>query len=198
MTYNSAILYLVLQQLAQYGIEHIEMIRVPEDIAYNKMVKVGDTKSKNKIKGFAFLEFSMHSVAAVTYQRLKKPDVVLGRDVSAKVSFEQSAKPSNDEDVPQVNRVHMAGLAKDWDEEKLEEICEKYGEIVNIDLHQSSNPKHKDFGFTVKVNPPRVLLMYGYIRNHKKTIKNKQTRTRESEERKRSQGLKAKANKSQP
>ncbi|GKA69440.1 hypothetical protein Tco_0775504 [Tanacetum coccineum] len=103
----------VLQQLSQYGIEHIETIRIPEDIAYNKIVKVGDTKSKNKIKGFSFLEFSMHSVAAVTYQRLKKPDVVLGRDVSAKVSFEQSAKPSNDEDVPQVNRVHMAGLAKD-------------------------------------------------------------------------------------
>ncbi|GJT60611.1 hypothetical protein Tco_1004144 [Tanacetum coccineum] len=111
MTYNSATSYLVLQQLAQYGIEHIETIRVPEDIAYNKMVKVGDTKSKNKIKGFAFLEFSMHSVAAVTYQRLKKPDVVLGRDVSAKVSFEQSAKPSNDEDVPQDRvKLLMEGL----------------------------------------------------------------------------------------
>ncbi|GKE48905.1 nucleotide-binding alpha-beta plait domain-containing protein, partial [Tanacetum coccineum] len=102
----------VLQQLAQYGIEHLETVRVPEDIAYNKKVKAGDTKSKNKIKGFAFLEFSTHSVAAVTFQYLKKPDVVLGRDVSAKVSFEQSAKPSNDEDVPHVNRVHMAGLAK--------------------------------------------------------------------------------------
>ncbi|GJT60610.1 nucleotide-binding alpha-beta plait domain-containing protein [Tanacetum coccineum] len=113
----------VLQQLAQYGIEHIEMIRVPEDIAYNKMVKVGDTKTRSTLC------------------------TVLGRDVSAKVSFEQSAKPSNDEDVPQVNRVHMAGLAKDWDEEKVKEICEKYGEIVNIDLHQSSKPKHKDFGF---------------------------------------------------
>ncbi|GJR03869.1 nucleotide-binding alpha-beta plait domain-containing protein [Tanacetum coccineum] len=151
---------LVLQQLAQYGIEHLETVRVPEDIAYNKKVKAGDTKSKKKIKGFAFLEFSTHSVAAVTFQRLKKPDVVLGRDVSAKVSFEQSAKPSNDEDVPQVNRVHMAGLAKGWDEEKVKEIFEKYGEIVNTDLHQSSKPKHKDFGFAVKVNPPRVLLMF--------------------------------------
>ncbi|GKC37824.1 nucleotide-binding alpha-beta plait domain-containing protein, partial [Tanacetum coccineum] len=131
----------VLQQLAQYGIEHIETVRVPEDIAYNKKVKAGDTKSKKKIKGFAFLEFSTHSVAAVTFQCLKKPDVVLGRDVSAKVSFEQSAKPSNDEDVPQ-------------DEEKVKEICEKYGEIVNIDLHQSSKPKHNDFRFAVKVNPP--------------------------------------------
>ncbi|GJW28068.1 nucleotide-binding alpha-beta plait domain-containing protein [Tanacetum coccineum] len=137
----------VLQQLAQYGIEHIEMIRVPEDISNNRKVKAGDTKSKKKIKGFAFLEFSTHSDAAAAFQRLKKPDVVFGRDVSAKVSFEQSAKPSTDEDVGQVNRVHVAGLAKDWNEEKVKEICEKYGEIVKIDLHMSSKPKHKDFGF---------------------------------------------------
>nr|GEZ87439.1 hypothetical protein [Tanacetum cinerariifolium] len=110
-----------LQQSAQYGIEHIKMVRVPEDI-------------------------TMHYVVVVTFQRLKKPDVVLGRDVSAKVSFEQSAKPSNNEDMPQ-------------DEEKVKKICEKYGDIVNIDLHQSSKPKHKDFGFAVKVNQPTVLLM---------------------------------------
>nr|GEZ25192.1 nucleotide-binding, alpha-beta plait [Tanacetum cinerariifolium] len=126
----SVILYKVLQQLAQYGIERIEMIRVPEDISNNRKVKTGDTKSKKKIKGFAFLEFSTHSEAAAAFQRLKKPDVVFGRDVSAKVSFEQSAKPSTDEDVGQVK-----------------EICEKYGEIVKIDLHMSSKPKHKDFGF---------------------------------------------------
>ncbi|GKA11788.1 retrovirus-related pol polyprotein from transposon TNT 1-94 [Tanacetum coccineum] len=39
---------------------------------------------------------------------------------------------------------------------------------------------------------------YGYINNHKKTIKNGQTRTRGMEKHKRSQGLKAKAKKSQP
>ncbi|GKA26614.1 hypothetical protein Tco_0712723, partial [Tanacetum coccineum] len=38
---------------------------------------------------------------------------------------------------------------------------------------------------------------YGYIKNHKKTVKNGQTRTRESEEHKRSQGFKAEAKKSQ-
>ncbi|GJR53349.1 nucleotide-binding alpha-beta plait domain-containing protein [Tanacetum coccineum] len=70
------ILCKVLQELAQYGIEHIETIRVPEDIAYNKKVKAGDTKSKKKIKGFAFLEFSTRSKAAAAFQHLKKPDVV--------------------------------------------------------------------------------------------------------------------------
>ncbi|GKA24407.1 nucleotide-binding alpha-beta plait domain-containing protein [Tanacetum coccineum] len=80
----SVILCKVLQELAQYGIEHIETIRVLEDIAYNKKVKAGDTKSKKKIKGFAFLEFSTRSKAAAAFQRLKKPDVVFGRDVSAK------------------------------------------------------------------------------------------------------------------
>ncbi|GKF18135.1 hypothetical protein Tco_0063053, partial [Tanacetum coccineum] len=47
-------------------------------------------------------EFSTHSEAVAAFQRLKKPDVLFGRDVISKVSFEQSAKPSNDEDVPQV------------------------------------------------------------------------------------------------
>ncbi|PWA91052.1 Nucleotide-binding, alpha-beta plait [Artemisia annua] len=140
----------VLQQLAQYGIEHIETIRVPDDISYNRKNKAGD---KKKTKGFAFLEFSTHSEAAAAFQRLKKPDVVFGRDVSAKVSFEQSVKPSTDEDVHQVNRVHVAGLAKDWNEEKVKEICEKYGEIVKIDLHISSKPKHKDFGFVTFSSP---------------------------------------------
>ncbi|GJZ27065.1 hypothetical protein Tco_0571318 [Tanacetum coccineum] len=41
-------------------------------------------------------------------------------------------------------------------------------------------------------------MRYGYIKNHKKTVKNGQTRTRESEEYKRSQRFKAKARKSQP
>ncbi|GJR86203.1 hypothetical protein Tco_0210214 [Tanacetum coccineum] len=40
------------------------------------------------------------------------------------------------------------------------------------------------------------IVRYGYIKNHKKTVKNGQTRTRESEEHKRSQGLKTKAKKS--
>ncbi|GJX46101.1 hypothetical protein Tco_0271291 [Tanacetum coccineum] len=43
-----------------------------------------------------------------------------------------------------------------------------------------------------------ILKGYGYIKNHKKTVKNGQTRTRETEEHKRSQRFKAKAKKSQP
>ncbi|GKE13232.1 hypothetical protein Tco_1416783, partial [Tanacetum coccineum] len=38
---------------------------------------------------------------------------------------------------------------------------------------------------------------YGYIKNHKKTVKNGQTRTREMEEHKKSQRFKAKAKESQ-
>ncbi|GJR61179.1 hypothetical protein Tco_1503341 [Tanacetum coccineum] len=38
---------------------------------------------------------------------------------------------------------------------------------------------------------------YGYVKNHKKTVKNGQARTRETEEHKRSQRFKAKAKKSQ-
>ncbi|GJZ43054.1 reverse transcriptase domain-containing protein [Tanacetum coccineum] len=41
-------------------------------------------------------------------------------------------------------------------------------------------------------------IVYGYIKNHKKTVKNRQTRTRETEEHAERQGFKAKAKKSQP
>ncbi|GJR32085.1 hypothetical protein Tco_1108317 [Tanacetum coccineum] len=62
----------------------------------------------------------------------------------------------------------------------------------------------KDFSNPLMAdNLPKIVwlsthhIWYGYINNHKKTVKNGQTRTRESEERKRSQRLKAKAKKSQ-
>ncbi|KAL8217973.1 hypothetical protein R6Q57_021346 [Mikania cordata] len=111
----------VLQQLKEYGIEHLEVLRLPED-----------PKIERKNKGFAFLEFSSHADAVTAFQRLKKPDVVFGRDVSAKVAFAQSTMHSTDEDLSQVNEVHLEGLTKDWNEEKVKDICKEYGEILQI------------------------------------------------------------------
>lgn len=39
----------------------------------------------------------------------------------------------------------MEGLTTDWNEEKLKEICKKYGEIVKINLCQSSGTKQRGF-----------------------------------------------------
>ncbi|KAK9063246.1 hypothetical protein SSX86_017116 [Deinandra increscens subsp. villosa] len=126
----------VLQQLNEYGIEHIEVLRVPED-----------SKIENKNKGFAFLEFRTHADAVAAFQRLKKPDVVFGRDVSARVAFAQTPMHSKDADLSQVNEVHLEGITKDWNEEKVKDICKKYGEIVNINLCPGKRNKRKDFGF---------------------------------------------------
>ncbi|KAI3817924.1 hypothetical protein L1987_11724 [Smallanthus sonchifolius] len=131
----------VLQQLKEYGIENIEVLRVPED------------PKLEKNKGFAFLEFSTHSDAVAAFQRLKKPDVVFGRDISAKVAFAQTPLNSRDEDLSQVNEVHLEGLTKDWNEEKVNGICKKYGEILKINLCPGKLNKRKDFGFVIFNSP---------------------------------------------
>ncbi|KAI7751576.1 hypothetical protein M8C21_004142 [Ambrosia artemisiifolia] len=125
----------VLQQLKEYGIENIEVLRMPED-----------TKADRKNKGFAFLEFHTHADAVAAFKRLKKPDVVFGRDISAKVAFSETPKPS-DEDLSQVNEVHLEGVTKDWTEEKVKDICKQYGEILKINLRPKTRSKNKDFGF---------------------------------------------------
>ncbi|GJY63369.1 hypothetical protein Tco_0464829 [Tanacetum coccineum] len=50
----------------------------------------------------------------------------------------------------------------------------------------------------VTFHKPVLPMRYGYIKNHKKTVKNGQARTRESEEYKRSQRFKAEARKVKP
>ncbi|KAI3735188.1 hypothetical protein L6452_14678 [Arctium lappa] len=123
----------VLQQLKDYGIEHIKVIRLPED-----------PRIDGKIKGFAFLEFSAHADAVAAFQRLRKPDAIFGRDISAKVAFAQAPMG---EDLSQVKRVYVEGLTKAWNEKKLKEICEKYGEIDRVKLCLGTRTKPKDFGF---------------------------------------------------
>ncbi|CAI9295734.1 unnamed protein product [Lactuca saligna] len=146
----------VLQQLKQYGIEHIEMIRLPEN-----------PKLEGKNKGFAFLEFTTHSDAVAAFQRLKKPDAVFGRDISAKVAFAQTPMHQNDEDLsqPQAKKVYLEGVTKDWSEEKVKEICKKYGEILRVDICLNPRTKHKDFGFITFASNENALACVEGINN---------------------------------
>ncbi|XP_058084485.1 uncharacterized protein LOC131232267 isoform X2 [Magnolia sinica] len=126
----------VLATLKGYGIEQIEEICLPDD-----------PKKEGKSKGFAFLEFSTHSDAMAAFQRLRKPDAVLGRDRSAKVAFAQSLHP-REEALLQVKTVFIECLPASWDEDKVEEHCKQYGEIEKVQLpRKSTTKKRKDFGF---------------------------------------------------
>ncbi|XP_020260759.1 nucleolin-like isoform X2 [Asparagus officinalis] len=122
----------VLETLKGYGIEQIEDVLIPDD-----------PKSEGKIKGFAFLEFKSHSDAMTAFQRLRKPDAVFGRDISAKVGFAQAPLHPCEEDLMKVKTVYVEGFPKSWDEAKLEELCNQYGEIEKVQLFR----KRKDFGF---------------------------------------------------
>ncbi|KAI3517594.1 hypothetical protein L1887_16809 [Cichorium endivia] len=144
----------VLQQLKEYGIKHIEMIHLPE----NPKIDVEN-------KGFAFLVFNTHSDAVAAFQRLKKPDAVFGCDISAKVAFAQTAMNQNDEDLPQEKRVYLEGLTKDWNEEKVKEICVKYGDIVKVDICHNPRTKNKDFGYITFASNENALACVEGINN---------------------------------
>ncbi|XP_059666991.1 uncharacterized protein LOC132312588 isoform X2 [Cornus florida] len=124
----------VLNTLKSYGIEHIEEIHVPDD-----------PKKEGNIKGFALLEFSTHSDAMSAFQRLRKPDAVFGCNRSAKVAFAQTPMPHSEDVMSQVKTVYVEGMTDAWNEEKLKEICKKYGEIVKVKLSRSLSTKRKDF-----------------------------------------------------
>ncbi|KAF8380434.1 hypothetical protein HHK36_027921 [Tetracentron sinense] len=141
----------VLETLRSFGIEQIEEMRLPDD-----------PKNEGKIKGFAFLEFSTHSDAMVAFQRLRKSDVVFGRDRSAKVAFAQTPLHPSEEALSQVwnipslfdvsylvKTVYIEGLTDSWDEVKVKELCEQYGEIEKVQLSRNLVNKRKDFGFIV-------------------------------------------------
>ncbi|KAJ9553158.1 hypothetical protein OSB04_017203 [Centaurea solstitialis] len=133
----------VLQQLKHYGIKHVKVIRLPED-----------PRNDAKIKGFAILELSTHADAVAAFQRLRMPDAIFGRDISAKVAFTQAP---TDEDLSQVKQVYVEGLTKAWNEKKLKEICEKYGEIDKVKLCLGTRLKPKDFGFVTFTSHESVL-----------------------------------------
>ncbi|KAJ6828888.1 nucleolin-like isoform X2 [Iris pallida] len=126
----------VTETLKGYGIEQIEDILLPND-----------PKNEGRIKGFGFVEFASHSDAMAAFQRLRKPDALFGRDISAKVSFAQTPLHPSEESLLQVRTVYLEGIPKSWDEGKVEELCKQHGEIEKIQLPKNSSSKRKDYGF---------------------------------------------------
>ncbi|CAL5404897.1 unnamed protein product [Camellia sinensis] len=126
----------VLGALKSYGIENIAEMHLPDD-----------PRKEGKIKGFALLEFSTHSDAMEAIQRLRKPDVVFGRDISAKVAFAQTPLRPNQDVLSELKTVYLEGLTDDWNKGKVNELCKQYGELVEIKLSRNIRTKSKDFGF---------------------------------------------------
>ncbi|KAG6499057.1 hypothetical protein ZIOFF_038813 [Zingiber officinale] len=126
----------VTETLRGYGVEHLEDILLPED-----------PKKEGKTKGFAFLEFNSHSDAMEAFQRLRLPDAVFGCERSAKVAFAETSMNLSEEIMLQVKTVYIEDLPDSWDEKKIREICEHYGEIEKVQMFRKSATKKKDFAF---------------------------------------------------
>ncbi|XP_020572180.1 nucleolin-like [Phalaenopsis equestris] len=126
-------------------IERLKSLGVED---FNNMILPSDPKNEEKIKGFAFLEFSSHSDAILAFQRLRKPDADFGRDTMAKVAFAHTSLHPNEDDIMRVKTVHFDGIPTSWDEEKVKEICKDYGQIERVLLSRNLNSrKRKNFGF---------------------------------------------------
>lgn len=89
----------MVETLKGFGVEGVEHLDLPDD-----------PNNEGKSKGFAFLEFSSHSDAMAAFQRLRKPDAVLGCDRSAKVSFAQTPINPSEELLLQVNNISCISI----------------------------------------------------------------------------------------
>ncbi|KAJ7961978.1 Heterogeneous nuclear ribonucleoprotein like [Quillaja saponaria] len=125
------------EKLKNYGVENVEDVTLVEDSNYEGMNR-----------GFAFLEFSSRSEAMDAFKRLQKRDIVFGVDRPAKVSFADSFIDPGDEIMAQVKTVFVDGLPSSWDEDRVRDLLQKYGEIEKIELARNMpSAKRKDFGF---------------------------------------------------
>lgn len=125
------------EKLKHYGVDNVEDLTLVED-----------TNNVGMNRGFAFLEFSSRSDAMDAFKRLQKRDIVFGVDRPAKVSFADSFIDPGDEIMAQVKTVFVDGLPASWDEDHVQELLKKYGEVEKIELARNMpSAKRKDFGF---------------------------------------------------
>ncbi|CAJ1825315.1 unnamed protein product [Sphenostylis stenocarpa] len=125
------------EKLKHYGVENVEDLTLVED----------DT-NEGMNRGFAFLEFSSRSDAKEAYRRLQKRDVVFGVDKPAKVSFADSLIDLGDEIMTQVKTVFIDSLPPSWDEDYVQDLLKKYGEIEKIELARNMPAaRRKNYGF---------------------------------------------------
>ncbi|XP_012065538.1 nucleolin [Jatropha curcas] len=126
------------QKLKEYGVEGVENITL-----------VPDVQHEGRSRGFAFLEFSCHADAMHAYKRLQKHDVVFGHaERTAKVAFAEPIREPDPEVMAHVKTVFLDGLPPFWDEDRVREHLQGYGEIVRVVLARNmSTAKRKDFGF---------------------------------------------------
>ncbi|KAF6158877.1 hypothetical protein GIB67_012294 [Kingdonia uniflora] len=125
------------EKLKHYGVVNVEDMTLAEDSGKEGMNR-----------GFAFLEFSSRSDAMDAFKRLQKRDVVFGLDRNAKVAFADSFNEPDDAVMAQVKVVFVDGLPPSWDEDRVKEHLQKFGEIEKIELARNMpSAKRKDFGF---------------------------------------------------
>eukprot|EP00271_Cylindrocystis_brebissonii_P014005 TRINITY_DN3480_c0_g1_i1.p1 TRINITY_DN3480_c0_g1~~TRINITY_DN3480_c0_g1_i1.p1 ORF type:complete len:919 (-),score=229.00 TRINITY_DN3480_c0_g1_i1:1344-4100(-) len=127
----------LVETFASYGIPKPEEITLMEDPQHEGMNR-----------GFAFVEFSSYKEAVTAWRLLQMPEAVFGTDRSAKVAWAQPLNAPDEETMAQVKSLFVDGLPPPWDEARVKEQFEPFGEVQRVVLAKKMmSAKRKDFGF---------------------------------------------------
>ncbi|KAI0498458.1 hypothetical protein KFK09_019344 [Dendrobium nobile] len=122
--------------LKEGGIENIDAITV-----------VMDPKNTDCNRGFAFLELETNRDAQRAFKKLQMKDA-LGKGRNIKVSWADSFRIPDEEDMQKVKSVYVEGAPDSWDEDRLKETFKKFGEIERIVLGRNiKSTKRRDIAF---------------------------------------------------
>ncbi|KAL6997862.1 hypothetical protein U1Q18_007987 [Sarracenia purpurea var. burkii] len=126
----------IVKLLQEIGIEKIDKVTVkanPSKMEYNR--------------GFAFLELETSRDAQNAYRKLQKKDV-FGKHQKIKVAWAEPLSEPDEEEMLKVKSVYAEYLPSSWDEEKVKDYFNKFGEIENVVLAKNlRSSRRKDFAF---------------------------------------------------
>ncbi|XP_020577188.1 heterogeneous nuclear ribonucleoprotein Q-like [Phalaenopsis equestris] len=126
----------VMKLLKENEIENIDTLTV-----------VMDPNNTNLNRGFAFLELKTNRDAQRAYKKLQRNDIV-GKGRSIKIAWADSFNIPDEEDMLKVKSVYAEGVPDSWNEDRLKETFNKYGEIERIVLGRNiKSAKRRDIAF---------------------------------------------------
>ncbi|PKU74108.1 Polyadenylate-binding protein 3 [Dendrobium catenatum] len=106
-----------------------------------------DPKNTDCNRGFAFLELETNRDAQRAFKKLQMKDA-LGKGRNIKVSWADSFRIPDEEDMQKVKSVYVEGAPDSWDEDRLKETFKKFGEIERIVLGRNiKSTKRRDIAF---------------------------------------------------
>ncbi|KAL6059418.1 Polyadenylate-binding protein 5 [Balamuthia mandrillaris] len=106
-----------------------------------------DPVNENRNRGFAFLEFQNHHMAAKAHGKMSRPDFKLGK-MAVNIDWAQPLNDPGVEVMAQVKSVYVCNLPLYVDDDLIKQLFGEYGEIERIVLSKNlQSARRNDFAF---------------------------------------------------